>query len=52
MIDSNDFTSENVHVGIFAFGAALLVTVHTVSAIAFLGADAAAFHDLTAGRIW
>lgn len=51
-IDARDLTPEDVHVSVLALGAALFLAVDAQGAVAFLRTDAAAFHRLTAGRVW
>jgi len=50
-IDAGNFASQDIHVRILAFGAAFLFAVHAQLTVTLLGANAAAFHGLTAGRV-
>lgn len=50
-IDARDFAPQDVHVRVLALRAALLLAMHAQGAVALLGADAAPFHGLAAGRV-
>lgn len=50
-INARNFAPQDIHVRVLALGAAFLLAVDAQGAVAFLGANAATFHGLAAGRV-